>query len=218
MRPMMRAARPVTLALVAVLLVSIEAQGPAGPSQQPKGQMPDLGRPTKHDDPLPLFDFDTYFLGRWTFEWDMPDGPLGPAGRVEGTTVYTAAGGGVYLATTEAAGPTGAITIKETIRYQKEQKTLTREVVDSRGVSYSQKGTIGGDLGGLYTIYFESEPVTLDGQSVRFKHSLRLTSPAAYRLSATVSVDNGPFRNYGSPWWRKVLNERSARANRTPLA
>jgi hypothetical protein len=39
---------------------------------------------------------------------------------------------------------------------------------------------------------------------VRLKHVLRLTSPLGYRVSATVSVDNGPFTNYGTPWWRKA--------------
>ncbi len=177
---------------------------PATSAQQPRGQMPDLGRPTKNDDTLPLFDFDVYFPGTWTFEWDVPDGPLGPAGRLEGTTVYTALGDGVYQAVTDATGPTGRFTVKEVIRYQKEQKALTREVTDSRGYAYKQKGTIGGDLGGLYYIYFDSEPVTINGRSVRLKHGLRLTSPLSYRLSATVSVDNGPFTNYGTPWWRKV--------------
>jgi hypothetical protein len=174
------------------------------PPQQPRGQMPDFGRPTKPDDALPLFDFDAYFIGKWTFEWDMPDGPLGPAGRLEGTTVYSPLGNGKYQALTEATGPTGKVTIKEVITYQREQKTLTRDVTDSRGFSYSQKGTIGGDLGGSYNIYFESDSIKIGGQSVRMKHMLRLTSPLGYRVSATVSVDNGPFTNYGTPWWRKV--------------
>ena len=50
--------------------------------------MPELGRPTKVGDELPLFDFDAYFTGTWTFEWDMPEGPLGESGRVTGTTIY----------------------------------------------------------------------------------------------------------------------------------
>ena len=55
-------------------------------AQLPKGQMPELGRPTKVGDELPLFNFDAYFPGTWTFEWDMPEGPLGPSGQVTGTT------------------------------------------------------------------------------------------------------------------------------------
>ncbi len=166
--------------------------------------MPDLGRHTQQDDKVPLFDFDAYFPGTWKFEWDMPDGPLGASGRVEGTTVYSAAGNGVYTAATEATGPDGKFTVKETIRYQREQKTVAREVVDSRGFKYSQTGTIGGDLGGFYTIYLESTPFQFNGESIRVKHVMRLTSPLSYRVATTISVKDGAFRNYGTPWWSKV--------------
>jgi hypothetical protein len=191
------------LALALVFVgIGVAAQVPT-PQTPPKGQMPDLGRPTKGDDTIPPFDFDAYFLGTWTFEWDMPEGPLGPAGRLEGKTVYTAVGGGVYHAVTDAVGPAGKITIKEVIRYKKGDKTLSRDVTDSRGYSYTQRGTIGGDLGGLYYIYFDSDTVQVGGKPVRLKHSLRLTAPLSYRLGVSVSEDNGPFINYGNPWWRK---------------
>ena len=181
-------------------LVATGAQ--SQPGQPPKGQMPDLGRHTQEDDKVPPFDFDAYFLGKWTFEWDMPEGPLSPAGRVEGTTTYTG-GGGTYEAVTEATGPSGKFTVRERVHYQKDQKTLTRDVVDSRGFKYRQTGTIGGDLGGFYTIYFESEPFTVSGKPVRLKHTMRLTAPLAHRVSITVADGDGPFRNYGTPWWRK---------------
>lgn len=182
---------------------AVAAQAPTPPPQLPKGQMPDLGRHTQQDDKVPLFDFDTYFLGQWTFEWDIPEGPLGDAGRLEGTTIYRAAGKDTYEAVTEGSRPDGRFSVKETIRYQREQKTLSRDVVDSRGFKYSQTGTIGGDLGGFYTIYFESAPFRVKGESVRLKHTMRLTAPLAYRVSTTVSVNGGAFRNYGTPWWRK---------------
>jgi hypothetical protein len=190
--------------MVTALAASAAAQKPASP-QAPRGQMPDLGRPTKNDDAIPLFDFDAYFLGTWTFEWDLPDGPLGPAGRLEGRTTYTALGGSRYQAVTEATGPTGRVTIKEAITYDKEGKTMTREVTDSRGFSYAQKGTVGGDLGGLYYIYFESEPFPVNGKPVRVRHSLRLTAPLSYRLGVSVSEDGGPFINNGNPWFRKAM-------------
>jgi hypothetical protein len=195
-----------TPCMVLVSLVAVASLGAQTPTQpeKPRGQMPDLGRHTQQDDKVPLLDFDAYFLGKWTFEWDMPEGPLGPAGRVEGTTVYTATGKGTYLAVTEATGPEGKFTVKETITYQRDQKTLTRQVVDSRGFNYSQTGAVGGDLGGLYNIYFESTPFTVKGAKVQLKHMLRLTAPLAFRVSTTVSVDDGPFRNYGTPWWRKA--------------
>lgn len=39
--------------------------------------------------------------------------------------------------------------------------------------------------------------------TLRIRHALRLLSPLNYKVATTLSVDGGPFRNYGNPWWRK---------------
>jgi hypothetical protein len=184
-------------------IVTTVAAQPPSQTPLPKGQMPDLGRPTKVDDQLPLFNFDAYFPGKWTFEWDVPEGVFGPAGRITGTTIYKAIDGGFYDADSEATGPSGAFKFHELIAYNKDGKALSRYVTDSRGFSYLQIATIGGDLGGYYNIYYESSPFTYAGKTVRIKHALRLLSPLNYKVSTTVSVNGGPFTNYGSPWWRK---------------
>jgi len=171
--------------------------------QLPKGQMPDLGRPTKGEDELPPFNFDDYFVGKWTFEWDVPEGPLGPSGRITGTTVYKPVDGRFYEAHTDATGPWGAFTLHEVIGYHKENKTIARQTVDSRGFSFLQIGTVGGDLGGIFNIYLESSPFTYHAKTIRIKHAMRLLSPYNYKVGTSVSVDGGPFRNYGNPWWRK---------------
>lgn len=173
--------------------------------QLPRGQMPDLGRPTRKDDQPPLFNFDEYFIGKWTFEWDVPEGPLGPAGHITGTTVYKPLDTHFYQATTEATGPAGPIKMTEIIAYQKENKALSRYVTDSRGFSFMQAAPIGGDLGGYFNIYYEGTPFTVNGKTVRLKHSYRLLSPVNYKVSVTMSVDGGPFKNYGNPWWRKEV-------------
>jgi len=190
------------VAVAALLAAAVSAQPPSQP-QLPKGQMPDLGRPTKVDDQLPLFDFDAYFPGKWNFEWDVPEGPLGPSGRITGTTTYKLVDGRFYEANTEATGPGGSYKVRELLAYHKEGKALSRYVTDSRGFTYLQIGTIGGDLGGYYNIYFESSPFTYGGKTLRIKHAIRLMSPMNYKVATTVSVNGGPFTNYGSPWWRK---------------
>ncbi len=110
--------------------------GSAGQAQTtaPRGQMPDLGRPTKPDDQLPLFNFDEYFPGKWTFEWDVPEGPLGPAGRITGTTVYKPIDGRFYEANTDATGPGGAFKSRGLLAYHKRAQALSRYVIASRGV------------------------------------------------------------------------------------
>ena len=189
--------------LVALAALPLSGQQQPPKPQLPRGQMPELGRPTQGDDPLPLFNFDDYFLGKWNFEWDVPEGPLGPSGRITGTTVYSALEGKFYEARTDAAGAWGNFSMRETIAYHKEYKALARQVTDSRGYSYMQIGSVGGDLGGLFNIYLESSPFSVNGKSVRIKHAIRLLSPFNYKVGTTVSVDGGPFINYGNPWWRK---------------
>jgi hypothetical protein len=189
---------------VAAVAAALSAQAQTGQAPLPRGQMPELGRPTKVGDELPLLNFDGYFAGTWTFEWDMPDGPLGESGRVTGTTIYKIVEAGkVYTADTDAAGPDGAFKIHELIAYQKEGKALSRYVTDTRGFSYLQLATVGGDLGGIYNIFYDSTPFTYKGQTVRIKHAMRLMSPFNYKVATTVSVNGGPYRNYGNPWWRK---------------
>jgi len=165
--------------------------------------MPALGRPTQAGDEIPLFDFDTYFLGTWTFDGVVPDSPLGPGGELSGKTVFTKVSDTLYDAQTDASGPNGPFTMKSRIEYHKEQKTMARQVTDSRGFSYSERAPVGADLGGFYNIYFESDPFTVDGKSVKLKESMRLVSPGNFRVATTISVDGGPFVNLGNPWWRK---------------
>src|SRR5437762_2060176 len=96
--------------LVGAVARQIATPMPA-PTRQPmpKGQMPDVGRPTKVDDQLPTVSFDGYFQGTWTFEWDVPEGPLGPSGTITGTTVYKVVEAGKFFsADTDAKGPGGA--------------------------------------------------------------------------------------------------------------
>ena len=176
----------------------------AGAQQVPKGQMPTLGRPTQSDDQVPLLDFDAYFVGKWTFEWSMPETVLGLAGEYSGTTTYTRVSDGAYEAVTDGQGPAGAFTVREAISYQRDTKTVSRQITDSRGLGRVESGPVGGDLGGIYNLIYESTPFTYGGQTIRLKNTLRLMSPLAYRVAASISVDGGPFTNLGNPWWRKT--------------
>ena len=193
-------------------LAPAQTPAPAPAAGQIKGQSPDRGRPTRHDDEQPPLDVDGYFLGApWSFEWDVPEGPLGGAGRITGTTTYKALGGRYYEASTEADGPDGTFTVKEVIGYHRENKVMSRHVVDSRGFTFDEIAPVAADLGGFYNILFESAPFTAGGRTVRIKHTMRLGAPLAYRVATAVSVDGGPFVNYGNPWWRKPVPGGAAR-------
>lgn len=179
--------------------------------QLPKSQMPDLGRPTRPNDEQPLFNFDGYFLGKWNFEWDVPEGILGPSGTIKGSITYKRIDGPFFQADTAATGPGGAFTVKETIAYRKEGKTVARWLVDSRGLAYQQIASVGGDLGGYFNLYYEGAPFSFKGKTLRIRNAMRLVSPIRYRNQASVSVDGGPFANYGNPWFEKELAGNASR-------
>jgi len=189
--------------LTAALVVPAAIAGQQEKPQLPKSQVPDLGRPTRVTDEQPPFNFGEYFVGRWTFEWDVPEGPLGLSGTIKGTSVLRHVDGPFFEATTTATGPSGAFTIKESIAYRLEGKTAARWVTDSRGFAYAQLAPVGGDLGGYFNFYYDGSPFTYKGKTIRIKNALRLTSPLRYRNTTTVSVDGGPFVNYGSAWYEK---------------
>ncbi len=81
--------------------------------------------------------------------------------------------------------------------------TPSRAPSPTAAASYTQKGTVNGDLGGQFTIRLESAPFTVKGQTVRLNSVMRLLSPLNYRTQYTLGVDGGPLTNYGNPWWRK---------------
>lgn len=191
--------RPCSLAALVLALASVSL----GAQQVPKGQMPTLGRPTESGDQVPLFDFDSYFLGKWTFEWSMPETPLGPAGDYSGTTTYSKLDGRFYEAVTEGNGPAGPFKVRELIAYHRENKTVARQITDARGLSRLELGAVGGDLGGIYNLLYESAPFTVGGKTIRVKNTLRLMSPLSYRVASSISIDGSPFTNLGNPWWRK---------------
>lgn len=191
-----------------ILFAQAPAQGT--PPPQIKGQTQVLGRPTRETDPIPVFDFDVYFLGRWAFELDVPDTDLGPGGTIKGTTTYRAVpngtfdGGAFYEAETEATGPSGPLKIREVIGYEIAHKAMSRQVTDSRGFSYLQIGPIGADLGGYFNLHFAGTPFTYKGKTIKLDHSLRLLSPVQYQVRSTITV-NGTTMPYGTAWWKKDL-------------
>lgn len=168
--------------------------------------MPTLGRPTETGDVVPTLDFDEYFIGKWAFEWTMPDSALGLGGNVTGTTIVKKMDGRFYEATVEGQGPGGPFKSRELWAYHRDNKTVARQVTDSRGLNYLQFGPIGGDLGGIYNLHLDSAPFVVNGKSVRLRSVLRLLSPLNYRVAMSLSVDGGPYTNLGNPWWRKDLS------------
>ncbi|MEE2635868.1 MAG: hypothetical protein VYE68_01375 [Acidobacteriota bacterium] len=193
---------PVLVGLVTVFGADVARGQPD--AQRPQGQIPDRGRPTESGDEIPLFDYEAYFPGTWEFEWRVPESPLGPGGMIEGTEVFSAGDDGrYYTSRIDARGPDGPLTVEARIIYLAEQKVFARYEVDSRGFELFKAGRVGGDLGGFYTIYYETPPLEVHEHLVQLRLVTRLVSPVNFRVESRISVDGGPFTNFGTAWWTK---------------
>jgi hypothetical protein len=166
------------------------------PPQQPS-------RPTEPTDAMPPPDMD-YFIGAWTFDWNVPESPLSPAGKFKGTETYKKIAAGKYESVVEGDSPLGAFKSRATMSYSEKDKQVTRTESGFFGITQNKTGPIGGDLGGYYTIFWETEPIKKGGRTIKLKGKTLMLSPAHYRLQVQISVDNGPYTNFGNPWFRKA--------------
>lgn len=160
-------------------------------------------RPTDPSDPMPPPNMD-YFIGTWKFEWNVPESPLGPAGKIKGTETYKKMPDGSYDSEIAGEGPMGKFKGRALTTYNEKEKLVTRNEKDVFGISITKTGTIGGDLGGYYTIFWETEPIKKDGKTVKLKGKTLMLSPGNYRLQIQISVDGGPYTNFGNPWFTKA--------------
>jgi hypothetical protein len=187
--------RTLIIALITLLL-------PLQLTAQQTGQPP--SRPTDPSDAMPPPNMD-YFVGAWTFEWNVPESPLGPAGKIKGTETYKKIPNSpAYESEIIGEGPAGSFKGKATTNYNEKEKLVTRTETGLFGIPITKTGPIGGDLGGYYTIFWESAPIKKNGKTIKLKGKTLMLSPAHYRLTVQISVDGGPYTNFGNPWFRKA--------------
>ena len=196
---MLRSVLLAALLIAPLALSEVEGQTQVPLKEPPKGLAPDLGRPTRADDAVPLLDFDRYFLGNWTFTADAPDSVLGPGGEISGTATYRKLADGFYEGVFEGKSDRGPFKITETIAYHREQKMAFRHVTDSRGYSYTQMAEVGGNIGGDYRLFFKSAPFTYKGKQLRLNHTVYLAAPLTFRIDLEVAEGSGEFMHL-SPW------------------
>lgn len=158
-----------------------------------------LTRTTLNNDAPVPFNPD-YLAGRWSFEYETPETPLGPAGVLSGTQTVQHVSGCLYEGTTRAKGPAGAFTIKSTMVYDPSAHYLVVLERDSRGFEVLKTGPVGGDSGGYFTHHWQAAPFTVKGKRVRLKGGSFLASPVTYRVRAEIAEGDGPFVSMGTVW------------------
>lgn len=162
----------------------------------------DLKRTTLNADAEAPFDPD-YLVGRWGFDYDLPESALGGGGEISGTETVEHVNGCLYESTTQAKGPAGAFTVKSKIVYDPTAHYMVIQEQDSRGFEVIKFGHVGGDGGGFYTHSWEAVPFTFHGKNVRLKGTTFMSSPVNYRARTQISEGEDPFVNLGTAWMKR---------------
>ena len=195
-----------------VLLAVAAAAGTAAPSlhAQPRPPGAAQGGPTTGDEMMPPFD-PRYFLGDWEIEWSPLDTPLLPGGKYTGVERVRHVADGRYLEI--------AVDLEGRDRSLRGQGILfletgpfgahlTKYVAYDAGFAVLQPGPVGGDLGGYYSQFWETPaPIRHGGAELLIRGRSHFVSPYAYRVNQEVSVDGGPFVNFGVMWYTKAVEE-----------
>ena len=145
-----------------------------------------------------------YFVGAWEVEGVLSESPLGESTEFYGTEVFRHVGECNYESTLKATTVGGDVMIESRLIYDRRASYLVRLEDDSRGVEFVKIGRIGGDPGGYYSHHWQAAPVTSQGQQVRLTGRTFMLSPFRYEIQTRISVDGGPFVNFGTVRWERA--------------
>ena len=155
-----------------------------------------------NDDRQTPFDPD-YLIGRWETEWDVPDTPLGQGGRRTGIATFRYIEGCYYEGEFVGDGPDGAFDVRMRIIFDPARQYMVWIEDDSRGQTLVRTGQVAGEPGGYFMHYWQTPVTKINGSDVRLRGTTFFSSPVNYRLRARISIDGGPYLNFGNPWFSK---------------
>ncbi|HZQ94852.1 MAG TPA: DUF1579 family protein [Candidatus Sulfotelmatobacter sp.] len=130
-----------------------------------------------------------YFVGSWTSEGTVAQGPWGMGGKFSATATNEWMAGNFFLQghsdfkmPPEVGGDGKAISF---IGYDTDQNRYTFDEFNSQGHRESSKGTLIGDT------WTWNSSATYSGQDVEQKMTMKVLSPASYSFKFEVSLDGG---------------------------
>jgi len=166
--------------------------GQAGQPAQPQRGRGLLGRPSPPQ-PQQQQGLD-YFVGTWSFTWTGRESAL-TSGPRTGTTTFTRAGGSNFLELRTEGRSDGGGAYRESgvLGWNDARKTLAVEETLAGNVSMLSLG----DWSSPISILFDSQPVQIQGHTLRLKRTYSILSGTSFRVTEELSIDGGPFSRLG---------------------
>jgi hypothetical protein len=131
-----------------------------------------------------------FFIGRWRSESDMKPGPMGPGGKVTGTSSCDWFSGNFYVVcNADGRGPTSPMKSHWIMGYSGEKQRYTYYGIDNTGM--------GGDVIALGVVAGQTwswtGEGTMGGQPLQGRFTMNQVSPDQYTWTWEVAMGNAPL-------------------------
>jgi hypothetical protein len=141
-----------------------------------------------------------YFVGTWAVTWTGRESAIS-AGPRSGKATFTRAGDSQQIAVQVEGTIDGGGPFRETgtLEWNADKKTLT---IRER-VAGNVELTGSGDWSSPIAIRYESQPVTVNGQTLRLRRHYSVVSASSFLVQEEISVNGGAFQRLGNGDYRK---------------
>lgn len=135
-----------------------------------------------------------YFVGAWTVDATIGQGPWGAGGKYTGTITNEWAKGGFFLQAQaeskmppELGGDTSALAFAG---YDPQQNAYTRDEFNSNGDHITSKGTLAADT------WTWNSTRNFAGQDIQIRTTIKQLSPTSYSLKVESSIDGANWMTF----------------------
>ena len=181
------------LVAAVALLISFDS-GVSHAQDQPPLTTAPAGRRTSPPQPQQKQGPD-YLAGTWSLTWTGRESPITPGPRT-GTVVFARQGAGNVLTMTADGRTDAGATFKEsgTLEWDDVKKTIAIKERLSGGIEVQGVG----DWSSPLSIRFESQPLQVQGQSLRLRRTYSILSAISFSIAEELSTNGGPYQRLGN--------------------
>jgi hypothetical protein len=142
-----------------------------------------------------------YFEGIWNFSWVGRESPI-TAGPRSGTATFNRIGQSNFMNLTVEGNVDGGGPFKESgvVGWSPDQKVL---IVHEKTATNTDLLSVG-DWSSPLGIRFDTQPLQLEGQTIKLRRSYAIVSATSFTVKEELSTDDGPFVRLGVGSFTKV--------------
>ena len=162
--------------------------------QPPLTVAPAVGRRASPPQPQQKQGVD-YLAGTWSLTWTGRESPLTPGPRT-GIVTFARQGAGNLLTMTGDGKTDAGAAYKETgtLEWDEAKKTLT--IKERLPLGPEIQGI--GDWSSPLSIRFESQPMQVQGQTLKLRRTYSILSAVSFSVAEELSTNSGPFQRLGN--------------------